>query len=186
MTKLAVKLANYLLEKRVIEREDFEIYQYGFEIFLEVSVNVLCSVLIAFLLDMKIECILFFVLFVPLRSYNGGFHMEHYLSCLLLSCATLAAVLLMVKYLLPKPLFSFFLYLIALLLLKAAGPVNHPNRSVDAEENAQFEKRTKLSLFFSLVPAVIFLLTDAGSYLFLEALVFLLLSLSAWLGRFKY
>lgn len=186
MTNLAIRLTNYLLEKKVIEKENFEIYQYGFEIFLEVCINVICSVLIACFLDMKLECILFFVFFIPLRSYNGGIHMEHYLSCLFLSCAALAAILLWVKYVLLEPPFSFFLFLFSLFLLKAAGPVNHPNRSVDSDENAQYEKRTNAALFFSLILAVLFLLTDAKRYLFLESLVFLLLSLSAWLGRFRY
>lgn len=83
MDRLSTKLTNYILLKGVIEENDFEIYQYGFQRFLELFINIMCSIIIAILLNMKLECIVFFLFFIPLRSYSGGFHMEHYLSCLL-------------------------------------------------------------------------------------------------------
>ena len=78
MDRLSTKLTNYILLKGVIEENDFEIYQYGFQRFLELFINIMCSIIIAILLNMKLECIVFFLFFIPLRSYSGGFHMEHY------------------------------------------------------------------------------------------------------------
>ena len=60
MNYLSKKLTNYILVKGVIEENDFEIYQYGFQRFLELSINIICSIIIAVLLDMELECIAFF------------------------------------------------------------------------------------------------------------------------------
>lgn len=66
MNHISKKLTNYILLKGVIEENDFEIYQYGFQRFLELSINIMCSIIIAILLNMKLECIVFFPLFYPL------------------------------------------------------------------------------------------------------------------------
>ena len=68
MDRLSTKLTNYILLKGVIEENDFEIYQYGFQRFLELFINIMCSIIIAILLNMKLECIVFFLFFIPLQD----------------------------------------------------------------------------------------------------------------------
>lgn len=43
MEYLAKKLTNYIYEKKIITEELVEIYQYGFQCFLELSVSTICS-----------------------------------------------------------------------------------------------------------------------------------------------
>lgn len=186
MERLSGKLTNYILIKGVIEENDFEIYQYGFQRFLELAINIICSVIIAVLLDMKLECIAFFLFFIPLRSYSGGFHMEHYISCLLLSCLSLAGILCTVKHFSAAPLLSCILYLISLAVIKITGAVDHPNRSIDEDDNLFFSKRANIILIISLIIFIFFLLSGNTRYLFLEALVFSLTSVSLIIGKKKY
>lgn len=186
MEYLSTKLTDYILKKGMIHQNNYKIYQYGFQIFLELFFNILCSAIIAVFLHMEIECLLFFAVFIPLRSYNGGFHMNSYLSCLLLSCITLASVLLITKYFTAPPLLSYLLYTASVLLIVTLGPVNHPDRDVDSVEDTQFKKRTKRTLVFSFISSIIFLLSGKHSYLFLESLVFTLVSTTLLLGRIKY
>lgn len=47
MEYLAKKLTNYIYEKKIITEELVEIYQYGFQCFLELSVSTICSIMIA-------------------------------------------------------------------------------------------------------------------------------------------
>ncbi|MCH5248345.1 MAG: accessory gene regulator B family protein [Lachnospiraceae bacterium] len=186
MERLSRKLTDYILAKDVIEESEFEIYQYGFQSFLELAINIICSIIIAVLLGMKLECIAFFLFFIPLRAYSGGFHMEHYISCLLLSCLSLAGILCIVKYFSATPLFSCILYLISLAIIKVIGSVDHPNRYVDEEDNLFFNKRANIILLMSLTIFVVFLLSNNTRYLLLEALVFTLMSISLIIGKIQY
>ena len=186
MEFLSRKLTNYMLKRGVINKCNYEIYSYGFQIFLELSLNLLCSLIIAVLLDMVIECFLFFLFFIPLRSYNGGLHMEHYLSCLLLSCITLALILLTVKHFTVTPFFSYPLYVISVLVIAKIGPINHPNRDVSYDEDIQFKSKTSITLALSVIISIIFLILSKYKYLFLEALVFTLVSSTLLIGRMKY
>ena len=51
MEHLAKRLADYICEKEIITEEMTEIYKYGFQCFLELSVSTICSIIIA--LDRK-------------------------------------------------------------------------------------------------------------------------------------
>lgn len=186
MNQLSNNLTNYILVKGVINENDFEMYQYGFQRFLELSINIICSIIIAVFLDMEFECIAFFLFFIPLRSYSGGFHMEHYLSCLFLSCLSLTGILCIVKCFSPTALFSCILYFISLIVIIIIGSVDHPNRCVDEEDNLYFRKRTNTILLISLIIFIFFLLANNTRYLLLEALVFTLTSVSLLIGKIQY
>lgn len=186
MNFLSKKLTEYILEKCIIEKYNYEIYQYGFQIFLELSLNILCSIIIAVILDMKIECIFFFLFFIPLRSYNGGLHMDRYLSCFLLSCTTLALTLLIVKHFTLDPIFSYLLYAISVFIIIITGPINHPNREVNSEENIRFKAKSNITLALGFIISITFLLLSNHRYLFLEALVYALVSSTLLIGRLKY
>ena len=138
MEYLANKLTDYIIEKGIITEDMTGIYKYGFQCFLEFSVSTLCSIIIALFFGMLPECLFFFLLFIPMRSFGGGLHMKTYLACFTGSCFILTSTLLAVKYL-TIPLFpSFVLYLFTAILILAIGPVDHPNREVDGKDNHIF------------------------------------------------
>lgn len=174
MERLSIAITNYILKKEVISKEDYEIYLYGFQSFLELFLNLLCSLCIAAFLNMEVECLLFFLLFIPLRSFNGGLHLKSYYSCLIFSCATMTVILLIVKYYSLKAPVSFLLYFVFMVLIKLTGAVDHPNRPVDTDENQTFTQKTDRTLFISFLVALGFLFLNLENYIFLEALIYLL------------
>lgn len=72
MEYLSHKLTDYILKKEIIKQDSYDIYQYGFQCFLEISVSTICSIVIALLLHMLPECLFFFLLFIPMRSFSDG------------------------------------------------------------------------------------------------------------------
>lgn len=112
--------------------------------------------------------------------------MEHYISCLLLSCLSLVGILCIVKYFLAVPLLSCVLYFISLAVIKMTGSVDHPNRNVDEEDNLFFNKRANTILLISLIIFTVLLFSNNARYLFLEALVFTLMSVSLVIGKIQY
>ena len=72
MEYLANKLTDYIIEKGIITEDMTGIYKYGFQCFLEFSVSTLCSIIIALFFGMLPECLFFFLLFIPMRSFGGG------------------------------------------------------------------------------------------------------------------
>lgn len=183
---LSYKLANYILKRNVIQEEDYAIYQYGFQYFLELSVGTLCSIFIASILNMLPECLLFFLFFIPMRSYSGGIHLNSYIACFFTSCLVLISTLFTAKYLSISYTLSFTLYLLCAFLIKIIGPVNHPNRAVDFQENRSFIIKTNLIMLLHFIIAIILLLFQQKEYLFLEAIVYIVLCITSFIGKVKY
>ena len=150
MEKLAQALTDYLLSKGKIVEEKSRIYQYGFQIGLEVSLNTIISIWIAILCHMEWETIIFFGVFILLRSYAGGLHMRTYISCL-----SLLGLLLVVKYVNMAGFSSILIIFFSLVAIKVLSPVLDINRPVSSKELIKFAKKLDYSmagiLFFSLV-----------------------------------
>lgn len=141
MDKAARLLTDYVEKKGVIERKERELYEYGFEIALEASLSFLVCIVLASMLHMVLEGILFFVIFIPMRSFAGGLHLDHYWKCFLLSCATFLAALFLVKFTDIPAAASFLGIMLMMLCIYGMYPVENRNRQVDMEENSYFKKQ---------------------------------------------
>ena len=186
MKYLAQKLTNYIFKEGIITEDALEIYEYGFQCFLELAISTLCSIFMAIFLNMLPECLFFFLFFIPLRSFGGGLHMKTYLACFIGSCLILVSTLLTVKCFTVPLVISFALYGLSAILILIVGPVNHPNREVDAQDNQRFIKRTYITMIVSLLFAIFFITTQNTKYMFLQAIVFLFVFSTSIIGRLLY
>lgn len=98
MEKIANKIAAVLVRENIISDSMLEIYQYGLVRMFELGSAVLTSFLLCLGLGMLKEGIIFFVFFIPLRSYLGGFHLKKYWQCYIMSCVTLLVVLAITRF----------------------------------------------------------------------------------------
>lgn len=98
ITTLAQCIAGCLLRNGIIDGEKLDIYIYGFEIIISNT----CGFLIAFILGLffsqMVECAVFMLVFVILRSFCGGYHADTYLKCNTIFATTLTFVMIYVKY----------------------------------------------------------------------------------------
>lgn len=185
MSRAARALADYVLYKGVINKNEYDMYEYGFQIALETGLSLIISGIIAGLLHMIPEGILFFIVFIPLRSYAGGLHMKKYLHCLILSCLTFSAVLLIVKYVrLP-----IFILSIAFLVMEIAiyymYPVENINREVDEAENLFFRQRLIKFLIFDMGIFVFCMFFKKDSYMMDMVVTFFMVTMTMFLGKRK-
>lgn len=98
MEKIANKIVAILIRENIISDSMLEIYQYGLVRMFELGGAVLTSFLMCLGLGMLKEGIIFFAFFIPLRSYLGGFHLQKYWQCYIMSCLTLLGVLIITRF----------------------------------------------------------------------------------------
>lgn len=185
MEKVAKSLTDYIIGKGMIENEDREIYEYGFQITTEVGLFILFCLVTTLYLHMYIEAIMFFVIFAPLRSYAGGLHLEKYHSCLILSCLTFCGVLLIVKYIQVSFYFSFIVLLILEYWVFCLYPVENLNRKVDDEENRYFKKKLVAFLLLDLLIAIACIILHSSSGIFVITVTFTIVMVTMVIGKYK-
>lgn len=138
MEKVATILAEYMLKEKVILKEDFEIYKYGFLMGMEVICSILACLCIAIQMKMINECLVFFLLFYSLRSYVGGLHLNNFPKCFTCSLSVLYLTLWAIKSCSVSIDISAFLSICEILLIYVLKPVENANRPIDDEEKLLF------------------------------------------------
>ena len=183
MEKIAARLTDYIFKKGLITEENYEIYQYGFVCFLEFSIGILSMLIISISVGMFWEGLFFILIFMPLRSFGGGLHLKKFVNCYITSCLILLGTLLIVKYFSPPNIVSLIIVFVFAVVLLLLGPVDHPNREVDADENKVFVRRTVITVFVCMALAIALFVLNKKIYLFLEAVVFTFLLVTNFIGK---
>lgn len=112
--------------------------------------------------------------------------MKTYFACFIGSCLILFSTLLAVKYVTIPVFAAFGLYIFTAILILIIGPVDHPNREVDAQDNLTFIKRTHFTILISFLLALFFIFTKNTRYMFLQAIVFTFIFITSLIGRLIY
>lgn len=80
---ISAYLTALLIKEQIITRTEKEIYEYGFEITIANLINGLIILCVGSGLHLFIEAILFYLVFVSLRFFSGGYHANSYIRCFL-------------------------------------------------------------------------------------------------------
>lgn len=183
MEWLAKKLTSCLLQQNAIDEKDQELYQFGFQSGLEMVSCYLISLAAAAYLHRIPEYLLFSVVFIPVRSYAGGLHLEKFSQCFVCSCLSIIAVILLSDWLELSPAVSLASILLMLLLLFVLRPVDHENRPVDEDEQHDFKHKLRFAIFGIGVLTVILFMMNRTHYLVVVMLTLATAIISMLLGK---
>lgn len=79
--KISKKILSFVAAYVPMDEDIAEVYQYGIEISISTALNVLITMMIAFIVGDPLCGIIFLICMVLIRSYSGGYHAESYLKC---------------------------------------------------------------------------------------------------------
>jgi len=103
MKYFSEKLTSYIVKSGAVPEESYEIYQYGFQIGLEMLSCLLACFGIAVYLHMIPEFAVVTGIFMMLRSFVGGVHLNSFDACFMCS-VTVQTLVLVVNRLYTQPL----------------------------------------------------------------------------------
>ena len=98
MERLAYAITDHLLRRDVIQKEDYDIYVYGYAVFLEQMCQVIGFILLGIVTKDLLQTALFLGTFYLIRSAFGGYHAETSLVCMLVSYGGWGAVMILSRY----------------------------------------------------------------------------------------
>lgn len=185
MGSIAKFLANYVIQKGTVEEDEREMYEYGFQIAMESVLCIITCFIISLVLHTIPEGILFFVIFVPLRSYAGGLHLDNYWSCFSLSCLTFFAIMIAGKYLMIPIYIAFVILVFLELAVYKMYPVENINRVVEVDEDIYFKKKLQQFLLIDGSIAVICTIFGWDTYLQTIVLTFFMVAITMAIGKIK-
>ncbi|MDO5521983.1 MAG: accessory gene regulator B family protein [bacterium] len=92
--RLADKLTEYLF-RGIEQREYYDAIRYGMELLLSTTCNLLLTILIAVILHIEVETMIYCLFFIPYRLFSGGAHASTHMRCFLtFTLSQLASIVL--------------------------------------------------------------------------------------------
>lgn len=166
---LSQNLMNCVLKLNLIEKEDENLYAYGAELAISYILNLIAIIIIGAVMDMIFYTIAFLIIFIPLKSYSGGYHAPNYLICFIMSCITVVAVLYITKYgygYVPNNILILIMAFMGMMIY-ILGPIEDKNKPLTESEYTHFKYKIKIILVAE------FIIAFASSIIGFDKMVFI-------------
>ena len=151
MEKAAGTLADMLVRKSIVEKEDRDFYRYAIETAIIYAVNFITMFTLAAVTGKLTELLLLLAALYPLRSGCGGKHMKTWYGCYIVSCSVFEAVLLISGIIRIHIAVMTAIMAVCISCIWLFAPIEHHDHIL---EKRDFEKNRKKVRILSICVAV--------------------------------
>lgn len=140
ISDVASGIVDILIQHQIIDDQQAPIYQYGFEVLISSAITCVITVGLGIIFKCLFASLLYFGMFVVLRSICGGYHAKTYWQCNLVFALVTVLVLSLFRFM-PISQFKGLHYCcIALSILITAiyAPVENENKSLTKQQKTIF------------------------------------------------
>lgn len=148
--KLSDKIAQILERQSIISADDRELYTYGFFVLLSQALYFAMALVFGILFKTIAESVVFYIAFLFIRKYAGGYHASTEARCEIMSCASILVCIAAIKL---SKIYNFdtailYITLIAAVCIFFLCPLDTPEKPLS---EAEFKHFRKISLVVLLV-----------------------------------
>lgn len=148
ISKAADKFLDNQIKKNYITESDRELYLYGYQLLLLEIVNVSVLIIIGLLFQCLIYMALFAVVYIPLRSYAGGYHASTPIGCAIFSAILELVIAVTLRFSLYNFLLpgTFALTFVAQIIIWLHAPIEAVRKPLGDGQKQKFRKITRTIL----------------------------------------
>lgn len=139
-TNLAERIVRKLIAVSVVEEGDRELYIYGFFLLITRFYFFLVTIAFGFFLRIPWESVIFYIVFILLRSYAGGVHAKTEMACTVWTTLAMVIAVVAIKMLEASSGKILLLLLFSNLCILLFNPLDSREKSLDAEERQRYRR----------------------------------------------
>lgn len=155
ISTISEKIALFLCDNNK-ENENYELYNYGIFVLLSTVFHVLTIAVIGIFFGMFLESVVFYLSFIAVRKFAGGYHAKNstncYISSIVFSCALLFLIMQSGNF--PSFVTPLILALSAVIIFIFA-PVEHENKPLSKKEKSVYKLMASCTTMILIVVYVI-------------------------------
>lgn len=173
ISDLSVKVTGVLLNNRIIEKQDEEVYQYGLELLISTIINFTLVFFIGIIYGRFLQTVLFLLEYCFIRRYAGGYHANTHGKCI----GTFSILYFLMLFLTKMfhidriNVFLFLASMISNIIVFILSPVEDKNKPLEEQEikrNSSISK--KLIIISCIFNTILYLYIGNHYHLILFAL----------------
>ncbi len=174
--KLAQYITDFLVEQKIIEKDDVDVYLYGLELILSFIINTLIILILGIILHRVDVTIVFLLIFISLRRFTGGYHAQTRFRCKISIIITHLIVMIFSVFYDIGLIECMFLGILSFILIIRYGPIENIYKPLTYE----IRKKNKIfSLVFISILISVGSIVNSKSHIISNAIFFTLVSVIA-------
>lgn len=149
--RMAAKIVNQMEEQKIINKSNYEYYEYALIVIVENAVAIGTMLLLGLLFRQFLHTVCFIVFFISLRKRTGGFHANKFWQCYLETVIVYIAVIKSVPIICRNPAVMYRILFLAMILICIIGTINHPNMDMSKNELQESKKAARLLVLIEVI-----------------------------------
>ena len=144
--RISMRLAERIGIGANMDSDMVEVAAYGFEVAIEMLLNILALAAIGGITGLWKFVWLFLALYMPLRTCTGGFHASNYARCFILSILIILLLIAAIQLCPVQILFvaSIVMAVISIPMIMITPPVETHNKKISSAKSKKYQKRTRI------------------------------------------
>ena len=163
MKKFVDSYCNYLKKKGIIvSDEQLEICAYGLELIVSAILNIVILVMCSFVLHEERYILFYFLGFIPLRLFAGGYHANNYTKCLLIFIL-IFILTINTSSNVDSQIYTLMIFIISTLSYTGIfilAPIEHRNNPLTLREIKKYKKISRILAGVVYILTLIFMEID--------------------------
>lgn len=173
------KIVDMQVEKGTILEQDIKIYKYGYLLLYELFLNIVIAVVIGLVTNRLGKLLIFLLLYVPLRSFCGGWHADKLWKCTIYSNIMLILLCVTLSYeiIYSRPIIMVLIFIIGIIFVGICAPVETQAKPISSKEKIRYKKRIVLIQFIHCICICFMFLLEKNEYIYIITYAYVMQSI---------
>lgn len=166
---LSIHITDFLCRKQLIKEEDKELYVYGYQLLISSLIGIITTITLGIVLKKSLLTMLYLVIFIITRQHCGGYHANHFSTCILSFLSTYLIVIMLESYLIGTDysLYCILMEIIYFITVLRFAPIEHKNKPLSQKVRQVNRKK-------SIIYSVIWILISIPAYILLPEMAIII------------
>ena len=173
LEKFIDKIVDKQVKNKMMSEDEINIYRYGYFLMFEVVMNIIISILIGIIFKDIKTIIIFLAMYIPIRTYSGGWHADKLWKCTVISNVMLIVIELLVKY--CGKYYSnhdmavrlIVLLFICVIYICIVSPVDTKEKPLNSKEKKVYRRKLIKIIVFEMCILIVFIINNARKCIFI-------------------
>lgn len=173
INKISVLLSEGIGSKLNSSDNEKEVYAYSIEVLLSLLLNIIILSVAAYILNKKLELLIFIIFLSGLRTFAGGYHARTHMECILLSLSFFVISAMCGTYLKQYgEIILVFGVIFSILMVFWLAPSETENKPLSKNERKKYKVISRIIVItLGLAAVALYFIRDKSGYIYITAVV---------------
>lgn len=154
--RIAEKYVCRQIQLGLLKKEEREVYVYGYQVLMESALFFAIAICVAILTNSLLNVVIFLSVFIPLRSFSGGWHAKSIWLCAVISGVAIWGAIILLPLIEKIPdVVSFIVEIIIATMIIGLSPVDTDCKLLNCVQKRKYKLVTSLILLMEVIIIII-------------------------------